>query len=334
MATKTVELKAALPANFSGEPADAMRWIKAMKAYFVLNASIYATDDEQVITALNKMSKGRGVSFSDMWYDRMLNPNIVSSEKTFAKFKENFESTFFFFDTQATSRYELFKLVQKSFKRPDGIYDDGFQKYITDYQNLTSKAQISDERTLCDQFSVGLDNQITMMILSMSSPPTTLTKWVEQAQMFHAQKMCILALKGGRTPPASFSSYYRNHREPDTMDVDTVTLSKLTPTERAKCIREGRCFRCRKTGHNATNCNTSRNSPSRFTPCPQTIRSTETQVPSTSTSTPPKVLSPIEAYINSLKTQGKNDDEILQVLQMCYEEPKKEIAHVSINSDF
>jgi hypothetical protein len=108
------------------------------------------------------------------------------------------------------------------------------------------------------------------------------------------------------------------------MDVDTVTLSKLTPTERAKCIKEGRCFRCRKAGHNTTNCNSSRNSPSRFTPCPKTIRSTETQAPSTSIS--PKTLSPIEAYINSLKTQDKNDDEILQVLQMCYEEPKEEIA--------
>jgi hypothetical protein len=116
------------------------------------------------------------------------------------------------------------------------------------------------------------------------------------------------------------------------MDVDTMALSKLTPTERAKCIKEGRCFRCRKTGHNATNCNSSRNSPSRFTPRPQTICSTETQAPSTST--PPKTLSPIEAYINSLKTQGKNDDEILQVLQMCYEEPKEEIAHVSTDSDF
>jgi hypothetical protein len=127
----------------------------------------------------------------------MANTNIASSKKTFDKFRENFESTFFSFDTQATSRYEISKLIQKSFKRPNGTHDDGFQKYITDFQNLTSKAQISDERTLCDQFSVGLNSQITTMILSMSLPPTTITKWVEQAKTFHAQKMHILALKGG-----------------------------------------------------------------------------------------------------------------------------------------
>jgi hypothetical protein len=57
MATK-VELKAALPADFSGEPAEAMRWIKAMKAYYTLNFTIYSSDNAQIMTTLNKMSKG------------------------------------------------------------------------------------------------------------------------------------------------------------------------------------------------------------------------------------------------------------------------------------
>jgi hypothetical protein len=80
MATK-VELKAALPADFSGEPADAMRWIKAIKAYFALNSTIYSTDDAQILTALNKMGKGRGVSYSEMWYDRMADSNVPPSER-------------------------------------------------------------------------------------------------------------------------------------------------------------------------------------------------------------------------------------------------------------
>ena len=78
--------------------------------------------------------------------------------------------------------------------------DDGFQKYITDFQNLASKAGISDDVTLIDQFSLGLDQQLATMILSMSSIPTTVAKWIEQAKVFHAQKMRILALKGGRLP--------------------------------------------------------------------------------------------------------------------------------------
>jgi hypothetical protein len=120
------------------------------------------------------------------------------------------------------SQYELSTLVQKSFKHLDGIYDDGFQKYITNFQNLTSKAQITNERILCDYFSVGLDNQLTTMILSMSSLPTTLTKWIKQAKTFHTQKMYILALMGGRVPSSSFPPSLRSHRDPDAM---MLTLS-------------------------------------------------------------------------------------------------------------
>ena len=67
--------------------------------------------------------------------------------------------------------------------------DDGFQKYITDFQNLTSKAGITDDVTLIDQFSLRLDQQLATMILSMSSIPTTIANWIEQAKVFHTQKM-------------------------------------------------------------------------------------------------------------------------------------------------
>ena len=114
------------------------------------------------------------------------------------------------------------------------------------------------------------------------------------------------------------------------MDVDAITLSKLTPTERAKCIREGKCFRCRLPGHNTSQCKKDK------FPCPQNIRTAETD-PSPSTSPPitTKVPSSIDVFVNSLKTQGKDEAEILQVLQMCFEEPKEEIAVVStLNQDF
>ena len=111
------------------------------------------------------------------------------------------------------------------------------------------------------------------------------------------------------------------------MDIDAISLSKLTPTERARCIKEGLCFHCRKKGHSANKCNNTRSAPTGAYPCPQTICSTETKTPVASP--PPKTPSPIEAYVNSLKTQGKNETEILQVLQMCYEEPKEEILVVS-----
>ena len=111
------------------------------------------------------------------------------------------------------------------------------------------------------------------------------------------------------------------------MDIDAISLSKLTPTERARCIKEGLCFRCRKKGHSANKYNNTQSAPTGAYPRPQTIHSIETKT--TSVPLPAKTPLPIEAYVNSLKTQGKNETEILQVLQMCYEEPKEEISVVS-----
>ena len=75
--------------------------------------------------------------------------------------------------------------------------------------------------------------------------------------------MCILTLwKGWITPLAHSPSC--SHHDPNAMDIDAVSLPKLTPVEQAKCIKEGQYFRCRKTGHNAWNCHTS--SPSQSLP--------------------------------------------------------------------
>ena len=140
MSSHTTELKAALPANFSGKNDDATWWIKAMKAYFTLNVTLYSSDTAKIMTTLNKMSGGRGAPCAETWYDKMVDPSIANSEKTFDKFTLDFESTFYPFDTKITAHNELLSLRQKSFKEKYGDINDSFQQYITDFQNLSMKA--------------------------------------------------------------------------------------------------------------------------------------------------------------------------------------------------
>ena len=145
--------------------------------------------------------------------------------------------------------------------------------------------------------------------------------------MFHVQKMHIQALWGGC--PQSSTSFPCPQRDPNAMDIKNVNLSKLTPTEHAKCIREGQCFHCHKTGHNTTNCCTLHTgntiSP---TPHPQNICHTETFSLSQEIPTPPRFK--LDKYINSLKTSGKSDEEIFSTLKMCYKESPEEITSVAL----
>ena len=60
--------------DFSGETKDAVCWIKAIKAYFVVNPSTYMTDDAKSVILLNKMSKRCGGHFTETyWLTQMWN---------------------------------------------------------------------------------------------------------------------------------------------------------------------------------------------------------------------------------------------------------------------
>ena len=71
--------------------------------------------------------------------------------------------------------------------------------------------------------------------ISLYVSHNTINEWIEKAKTFHVQKMHIQALQGGCPQPST--SFPHPQRDPNAMDVDNVTLSTLTPTERAKCIR-------------------------------------------------------------------------------------------------
>ena len=173
------------------------------------------------------------------------------------------------------------------------------------------------------QFSAGLDHQLSTMILSMASPPDDLPGWIEKVQLFHSQKLRIDELRrsmcypgfGIQSTPASQTS-----RDPNAMEVDMICLKKLTPQERAKCMREGRCFKYRKTGHDAKNCRTKTDAVSN-PPCPsqQILHTKETPVP-----TPP-TKSESSLFADYAKSLGKTETELLQTLKLSYKEQDKEV---------
>ena len=176
------------------------------------------------------MSNGGGAPYAETWYDKMADTSIANSEKTFDKFTLDFESTFYPFNTQVTAHNKLLALQQTLFKEKNGETNDRFQQYITDFQNLSMKSRMKEELSLISQFSLRMDQKITSMILSMSPIPTMVKGWMDQVKIFHTQKMCILFLHQGQiTPQTHLPS--RPPYNPNAMDVDAVTLSKLTPVE-------------------------------------------------------------------------------------------------------
>ena len=104
------------------------------------------------------------------------------------------------------------------------------------------------------------------------------------------------------------------------MEVDTVRLKKLTPQERVKCMREGRCFKCRKVDHNAKNCRTKPDATSNPPhPSQQILHTEETPVPI------PSAKPESSLFANYAQSLGKSEEELLQTLKLCYEGQDKEV---------
>ena len=294
-----------------------------MDAYFQINPGIYSLDELKLALILSKMGTGKGIAFSEKWYDKLRNMVVKPEDKTLAKFVEDYNENFNPLDAKVRARHDLSKLIQKPGKDEDGTPNDGFQDFINEFENLATKAQFEDKLTAVTQFSTGLDRQISTMILSMQNPPDTLEEWITKAKTFHNQKLRIDELRRG-TRFSNFrtltSSSPQNPPDPNAMEIDAVRLKKLSPQERAKCMKEGRCFRCRKTGHNTRNCQTKTNpTPTPFC-LPQQILHTK-ETPAVSPAIKPKS-SPFADYARSL---GKTEEELLQTLKLCYEDQEEEV---------
>ena len=151
------EIKTALPAPFSGKTSEASRWLKAMDAYFLINPGVYTSDELKLALILSKMGTGKGIAFSEKWYDKLKNTMLKPEDKTLAKFVEDYNENFNPLDTKVRARRDLANLVQKPGKDEDRTPNNGFQEYINNFENLATKVQFEDKLTAVTQFSMGLN---------------------------------------------------------------------------------------------------------------------------------------------------------------------------------
>lgn len=95
----------------------------------------------------------------------------------------------------------------------------------------------------------------------MDTVPSTVEKWYTQAMHFKLTWERVESIAKGRGN--LFLSFQNNKnyqrpiqkpKDPNTMDVDTVQIGRLSPKERKRCMDNNLCFRCRKPGHFTNKC--------------------------------------------------------------------------------
>ena len=133
------------------------------------------------------------------------------------------------------------------------------EQIITEFKQLIGQAGLmtrstSDNIHLIELFRKALNYSLTHKIMFGEVIPRTSDDWFKKAIQFNTNWREAMAIFGQNKKIDNRStnrSWYKpaGKKDPNAMDVDA-----LTSEERQMLIKQGKCFKCRKTGHRASNC--------------------------------------------------------------------------------
>ncbi|KAI5116109.1 hypothetical protein M0805_005617 [Coniferiporia weirii] len=226
---------------------------------------------------------------------------------TWSDFVKDFKSTFITTDDTNEAQQALIKLKQT------GTADD----FNNQFQSLATCSGITSPEALIVLYQAGLTPALLKNIYNRDTMPATINDWYKAASRSDNIYRHLRTIQG---PPSStqqsnrFRKFTGNQTRPNNYNTASTSSTTnrpphLTPEERDKCFKEGRCLACREKGHNSRDCPKFSNSNTR------TIRTTEqttetespAPVPETNPPTPNDVALQIRQLINSLKDEEKEE---------------------------
>ncbi|KAI5115233.1 hypothetical protein M0805_005576, partial [Coniferiporia weirii] len=268
-----------------------------LKINFVLSfmqtrtAGDWAINRESLASAYNIDAKGNKLS-------------TIVGYGTWDDFVKDFKSTFITTDDTNEAQQALIKLKQT------GTADD----FNNQFQSLATRSGITSPEALIALYQAGLTPALLKTIYNRDTMPTTINDWYKAASCSDNIYRRLRAIQG---PPLQQNNRFRKFsNSPRTSSYNATSTSpsanrpsRLTPEERDKCFKEGRCLACREKGHNSCDCTKFPTSNTR------TIRTTEQNTemeplaltPEANPPTPNDVALQIRQLINSLKDEEKEE---------------------------
>jgi Zinc knuckle len=134
---------------------------------------------------------------------------------------------------------------------------ESINKHIAKLKMLAAKSKINTTKPLTIKlFKETLPWGLIVQLMKLETSLKTIANWYEWAAELdyrHAKiNQAIEWTQGpGEKDKAPQKKYYFPWRE---RDLNAMDVDRLTVEERDKLLKEGKCFRCRRTGHRANEC--------------------------------------------------------------------------------
>ena len=227
--------------------------------YLVVNRSTYDDDEKRVAFVLSFMTEKEAALWKEQYIATRIDNEGVLHLPDWKEFEAKLLEDFRHEDQVRGAMARLERIQQGN---------RNVEEFITEFKLLVGQAGLTTE-TFTDNvhligiFRKALHPQLAERILYGETIPETIGGWYRKAVQYEGNFRMANAYRQVSNRFRNYGNFGGNQnwnnrrspqRDPNAMDVDTVTIDALTPEERSDLMRKGACFNCRQIGHISQNC--------------------------------------------------------------------------------
>jgi len=229
--------------DFNGDESKYKLWIQMVENYLIANAQRFSTDQLAILFAISYMTEGRAADWASHYIDMHQTEGKFLPTDTWVEFKKLLEKSFDIRKTKQKAQTDFSVLKHK----PGHL-----EEYILDFRTLAQQAgfvlQGVENPMLAVDFLRGLHPTLRVKIVQQKNASTTLEEIIEDARAFDQSYYQSIQWKDRITgwtpkpaPRTTFtprSTFTLQARDPNTMDINSIEIDRLSIEERDRYMRE------------------------------------------------------------------------------------------------
>ena len=239
------------PDSFNGHREKFKEFLQLVEVYMDVNHKVYRSDLIKIAFMLSFINSWPAATWKYQFIDEKLkqpppaNPNDKLGQ--YANFRKDLVSAFSMFDSVGDA---LDKLQALRIKMGSSI-----NEHIARFKLLPAATEINLNHALTiEWFKETLQPALRTWMMNLETPLKNLNNWYTWAirldHQYHKSHQAIDRTKENISKKPTPKYYFPwKERDPNAMDVNRLTFDEQT-----QLMKEGWCFKCRKTGHRANEC--------------------------------------------------------------------------------